>query len=66
MSWVPHKIVGEVYARSENENGESSGEVKVAELVIFASEFGQLKTLLEEKWPELTKDLQPRDASEAE
>ena len=49
----PYKLVGQLVAQNLDDEGEVVGETIVGDLVLFANQFDQLSTKIEEAWPEI-------------
>jgi hypothetical protein len=60
---LPLKIVGQLYARRVNEDGETVGEPLVGEIIVYAPSFGDVKNIIEVEWPRLVAEIQPGAAS---
>ena len=53
MTLEPFKIVGQLIACEKDANGNIVGERVVAEMVLYAPQFGELEQRVRDAWPEI-------------
>jgi hypothetical protein len=62
MTVEPFKIVGQLIACEKNENNEIIGERVVAEMVLYAPQFGELEQRVNDAWPDIVAAFETTNA----
>jgi hypothetical protein len=59
---TPHKIVGQVFAKRTDEDGEIIGEFVAGEIIIYATKFDDLRQVVAENWQTLIEQAEAKSS----
>ena len=63
MTLEPFKIIGQLVACEKDENNDVIGERVVAEMVLYAPQFGELEQRVRDAWPDIEAAVRAEQAA---
>ena len=60
-TFVPRRIVGELWGAWVDENGETVGEEQIGPVTLWRPDFPRVDEIVEQKWPEVLEAIKGRE-----